>query len=169
MGYQKDNYRRIRTEYETKALDAQKEADARRAELYDAIPNLKALDMRLSTFGLRIMQAALQGGDTAGAIAELREENEKFVRTRGELLRAHGFPADYSDPHYECSVCKDSGYVGIRMCECMRRKLIEAGMESSGLATLMRTHSFDNFSLDYYKSNAEEYARMERNYHAVRS
>lgn len=169
MGYQKDNYRRIRAEYETKALDAQKEADARRAELYEAIPNLRELDTRLSTFGLRIMQAALQGGDTAGAIAELREENEKFVKARGELLRANGFPADYSDPHYECSTCKDSGYVGIRMCECMRRKLIEAGMESSGLATLMRTQSFENFSLDYYKHNAEAYARMECNYRTVRN
>ena len=169
MAYQKDNYRRIRQEYETKALDAQKEADARRAELYAEIPTLRALDARLSAFGLRIMQTALQGGDTAEAIAQLREENEKILASRAELLRAYGFPADYSDPHYECDKCKDSGYVGIRMCECMRRKLIEAGMESSGLSTLMRTQSFDNFSLDYYKKNAEEYARMERNYRAIRS
>ena len=169
MGYQKDNYKRIRAEYETKALDAQKEADARRAELYAEIPSLKDLDLRLSTFGLRIMQAALQGGDTERAISDLRRENEIFVKSRAELLRAYGYPADYSDPQYECQKCKDSGYVGIQMCECMRRKLIEAGMESSGLSMLMRTQSFDNFSLEYYQKNAEEFARMERNYRAVRA
>ena len=168
MGYQKDNYKRIRTEYETKALQVQKEADERRAELYNEIPTLRALDAGLAGFGLRIMQAALQGGDTARAIADLRAENETFLKARADLLRAYGYPADYSDPHYECTVCKDSGYVGIRMCECMRRRLIEAGMESSGLSVLMRTQSFENFSLTYYQKNAEELAHMERNYRAVR-
>ena len=41
MGSNKDNFKRIRAEYETKALDAQKEADARRAELYAEIKNVK--------------------------------------------------------------------------------------------------------------------------------
>lgn len=162
MGYQKDNFRNIRAEYETKAINAQKEADARRAELYMAIPAVRLLDQRLSTFGLRIMQAAVRGGDTEQAIADLRAENENILRERAQLMRAGGYPADYTDPHYECDRCKDSGYVGIQMCECMRRRLIEAGMESSGLSRLMRTQSFDNFSLDYYRTKPEEYARMER-------
>ncbi len=168
MGYQKDNFKTIRAEYESKALNVQKEADARRAELYEAIPAVQLLDRRLSSFGLRIMQAAVRGGDTQQAIADLRSENAKILRERAQLLRAAGYPADYTDPHYECDRCKDSGYVGIQMCECMRRRLIEAGMESSGLSKLMRTQSFDNFSLDYYRKNPEEYARMERNFQAVK-
>lgn len=168
MGYQKENFKSIRAEYETKALDAQKEADLRRIEVYEAVPQVQMLDKRLSAFGLRIMQAALQGGDTERAIGELRAENEKILEERAALLRANGYPADYTDPHYECEMCKDSGYIGIKMCTCMRRRLIEAGMENSGLSRLMRTQSFDNFSLDYYRKNAEEYARMEHNYNKVR-
>ena len=60
MGYNKDTYKRIRADYETKPFAARAEADARRVELYPAIPELRELDTRLSTFGLRIMEAALK-------------------------------------------------------------------------------------------------------------
>lgn len=168
MGYQKDNYKRIREEYATKALEVQKEADERRIELYTKIPEARELDGRLASFGLRIMQAALYGGDTEKAIAELRAENEKILMARAELLRMNGFPADYTEPHYACDRCKDSGYVGIKMCECMRMRLIEAGMESSGLGALMKTQSFDNFSLSFYQKTPTEAAHMTQLYQDIR-
>lgn len=168
MGYNKDTYKRIRAEYETKPFAARAEADARRAELYSVIPELKELDARLSTFGLRIMEAALKGGDTSAEIAALREENERICAVRGALLRKNGYPTDYSEPKYECTKCEDSGFVGIRMCECMRRRLTEAGMEASGLSGLMRKQSFDNFSLNYYRQKPQEYEIMARNFQTVR-
>ena len=42
----------------------------------------------------------------------------------------------------------------------MRKKLVEAGFESSGMRDLIRNQRFDNFSLDYYKSSPDEYKRM---------
>ena len=52
MGYNKENFKRIRAEYETKAFRAQAEADARRSELYTEIPQLREMDKSLSSFGL---------------------------------------------------------------------------------------------------------------------
>ncbi len=164
MGYNKENYKRIRAEYETKALRAQEEAELRRAELYAAIPELGNLDRQLSGVGLRILQAALQRENTEQRVAELRRENEAIVLRRAELLRANGYPANYSEPQYECEKCSDTGYVGIKMCSCMRRRIIEAGMHSSGLSTLMKTQSFENFSLDYYRAKPEELRIMQHNY-----
>lgn len=168
MGYNKENYRRIRIEYETKAFRAQEEAEARRAELYSVIPELQTLDERLAGFGLRIMQAALQSKDTAEQIAKLREENERINRTRVELLRKNGYPADYTEPRYDCDKCHDTGFVGIRMCSCMRQRLTEAGMRSSGLSGLMSKQSFENFSLDYYRQSPKELDIMRHNFEKVR-
>lgn len=168
MGYNKENYKRIRTEYETKTFRAREEAEARRAELYSAIPQLKALDDRLSAFGLRIMQAALHSGDTAAEIAKLRAENERVCRERADLLRKNGYPADYTEPRYECDKCHDTGYVGIHMCSCMRKRLTEAGMASSGLSGLMNKQSFENFSLDYYRNDLKELALMRSNFENVK-
>ena len=111
MGYNKENFKRIRAEYETKAFAAQEEADARRDELYAAIPELYEMDRRLSQFGLRIMKAALASEDTEEKIAELRAENERITRARAALLASRGYPADYSEPKYECTDCRDTGYL----------------------------------------------------------
>lgn len=167
MGYNKENFKRIREEYASKTFRAQEEADARREELYAVIPELREMDKQLSAFGLRIMQTALKSGNTDAGIAALRAENERICKARTELLRAHGYPANYSEPQYECTACRDTGYVGIKMCSCMRRRLTEAGMASSGLSGLMRTQSFENFSLDFYKQKPEEFRIMQRNFETV--
>ena len=162
MGYNKENFKRVREEYATKTFRAQEEAELRRAELYAAIPAVRDMDQQLSAFGLRIMQTALKSGNTEVDIAKLREENERILQARAELLRQHGYPANYSEPQYECEACRDTGYVGIKMCSCMRKKLAEAGMASSGLSGLMHKQSFENFSLEYYKQNPEHYRIMKQ-------
>ncbi len=168
MGYNQENFKRIRAEYATKAFLAQEEAERRREELYAAIPAVRELDRRLSGFGLRIMESALHSGDTEAAIASLREENQRIAAERGALLEKNGYPRDYTEPRYECSACRDTGYVGIKMCTCMRKKLVVAGMVSSGLSGLMQKQSFENFSLDYYKASPKEYAVMRENYERVK-
>lgn len=163
MGYNQENFRRIRAEYETKAMKAEEAADERREELYRVIPGLRDLDRTLSGFGLRLMKQAMEGGDTQAGVASLQAENERIQAARRDLLARYGYPADYCSPRYECPKCRDSGYIGIRMCTCMRKKLTEAGMMSSGLGSLMKTQSFENFSLDYYKNDPAAFARMQDN------
>jgi len=169
MGYNKENFKRIRAEYETKALLAQRAADGRREEVHQQIPQLRELDQKLSSFGLRIMKLAMEGGNTEEAIAALREEDQRILAERRQLLADHGYPEDYCKPHYECTNCNDSGYVGIQMCSCMRQRLAEAGMESSGLGGLMKKQSFDNFSLNFYLHNREDYTRMSQNFRRLKA
>ena len=168
MGYNQENFRRIHAEYETKAMKAEEAADERREELYRVIPGLRDLDRTLSGFGLRLMKQAMEGGDTQAGVASLQAENERIQAARRDLLARYGYPADYCSPRYECPKCRDSGYIGIRMCTCMRKKLTEAGMMSSGLGMLMKTQSFENFSLDYYKNDPAAYARMQDNLQKIR-
>lgn len=168
MGYNQENFRRIRAEYETKAMKAEEAADERREELYRVIPGLRDLDRTLSGFGLRLMKQAMEGGDTQAGVASLQAENERIQAARRDLLARYGYPADYCSPRYECPKCRDSGYIGIRMCTCMRKKLTEAGMMSSGLGSLMKTQSFENFSLDYYKNDPAAFARMQDNLQKIR-
>ncbi len=169
MGYNKENFKRIREEFRIKGLMAEQEADERRAELYGAIPELWELDSRLSSFGLRIMQSAISGFNAREGIADLRRENEKILEERALLLRKNGYPANYSDVKYECDKCRDTGYVGIQMCSCMRRALVEAGMASSGLSGLIGRQSFENFDLSLCRQDAKTAAKMEENYHNLQN
>jgi DNA replication protein DnaC len=50
----------------------------------------------------------------------------------------------------------------------MRRELILAGYESSGLGALMRTQSFDSFDLSYYDAQNGDREKMSRNLNILR-
>ena len=79
-----------------------------------------------------------------------------------------GYPADYTDPQYECLQCRDTGFVNAKMCSCMRRDLVLAAYESSGLGELMRTQSFDSFDLSYYDQKNGDRDQMSRNLNLLR-
>lgn len=169
MGYNKADYIRIKAEYTTKYIKAQERADARREELYEAIPEVRELDRILSRTGLEIMAAiAKQSREVAEQrVAAIKERNGELLKKRAQLLAENGYAPDYSDVKYECEACGDTGFVNTKMCTCMRRALVLAGYESSGLGGLIRTQSFDNFSLDFYRDGGD-YERMARSVAALR-
>ncbi len=162
MGYNKDNYLRIRQEYADKNLRAKEAAEHRANELHQKYPELMKIDRVLSETGLNIMRESLKGKEGLDErIAKLRESNRELQAARAEYLKSIGYPADYTAVKYECEKCSDTGFIGTRLCECMRRDLILAGYESSGIGNLIRTQSFDTFSLDYYSRTPEERRNME--------
>jgi DNA replication protein DnaC len=108
-----------------------------------------------------IMGIIASGKNTDAQIAALKNRNEKLLEERGKILREGGYPEDYSDIKYDCEKCGDTGYVGTTMCECMKRALVMAGYESSGLGALIRSQSFENFSLEYYRSGGGNILQME--------
>ncbi len=162
MGYNQANYTRIRKEYEDKYLRAREAADRRRAEVLSAIPELYEIDRALGKTGLAIMGAAVRGEDVDSKMAEVRRENEALQEAKRRLLMAHGYPADYTEVKYECPLCMDEGFYNFKICSCMKKKLVEAAYESSGMAHLLRTQSFESFNLNYYADNVKTAAHMKR-------
>ncbi len=162
MGYNQANYTRIRKEYETKYLRAREAADLRRSEVLFAIPEMAEIDRALGKTGLVIMNAAMQGEDVGERIEEARLENQALQERKRQLLVANGFPADYTEVKYECPLCQDEGFYEFKICTCMKKKLVEAAYESSGMAHLLRTQSFENFDLSYYAEDPRTAAHMKR-------
>ena len=161
MGYNREDFIRIKAEFSEKYIKARKEADMRKWELYEVIPEVQQIDSELSKTGTAIMNAVTFGeGDVIEKIEEVKRNNARLLIKRAELLVKHGYPENYSDIHYDCTVCGDTGYVNTKMCDCMKKALTLAGYESSGLAGLIRSQSFDNFSLDYYKNNQTHLEKM---------
>lgn len=163
MGYNRDDYVRIKAEFSQKYIKARERASARRIELHGRFPRVWEIDRLLSRTGMDIMGIIASGGKTEEQIGAIRERNERLLAERGKILREGGYPEDYSDVKYECEICGDTGYVETRMCDCMRRALCLAGYESSGLGALIGTQSFDNFSLDYYATGGGNAEQMKHN------
>ncbi len=163
MGYNKENFKRIRDEYATKHLVAESAARVRTSEIHGVLPEIMGIDRALASTGISLMGAALlPAKERDKRFEQIKSENLTLNQKRNEILVAAGYPADYDAVKYDCPKCGDSGYVGIEMCECMRKALIMAGFESSGIAHLLEKQTFENFSLDYYKNDENVYRNMAR-------
>lgn len=158
MSFNRENYKRIKEEYDGKYLKARDAANLRRAQIHAELPEISKIDRELSSVGLEILQAAISGRN--GEIDSIKQKNSALLEKRGQILQTAGYPADYTEIQYECKLCSDTGAVDNKMCSCMRKKLVEAGIASSGMADLIARQSFENFSLDYYKQSEKVYSTM---------
>ncbi|MBR2313170.1 MAG: ATP-binding protein [Clostridia bacterium] len=164
MGYNQENYKRIREEYRTKYLRAYEEANRRMAEVHAKSPEIAAIDRELSMAGAEIALAVIGTGEGyKEKLAAAEQKNLALQKKRGDLLKKLGYPTDYTMPPYECPKCKDFGFVDTKMCDCMRRELVMAAYESSGLGELMRTQSFASFDLCFYSAENGDRSRMQYN------
>ena len=158
--YSYENYDKVKAEIEKRRKNALAEADGRNLELRAISPEISEIDKELSGTGLLIFKTACSGGD----IAPIRERNRELNEKRREILVKLGYPKDYTDVHYYCGKCSDTGFIGgTKMCSCMRELLVIQNIATSGMGKLIKTQSFDNFSLELYKTDPEVYERMKRN------
>ena len=156
MGFNRENYARIKSEYDGKYLRAEQEARFRKSEIHSLLPEVARIDAALAMSGMQVFEASLTG-DRA-KLDMISADNQRLKTRRGALLTAAGYPEDYTDIKYECALCEDTGVVDHRMCKCLKEKLILAGLESSGMSELIKTQTFENFDLDFYVGDAR--ARM---------
>lgn len=163
--YSYENYHKVKEEIEARRLSAIAEADARVAKVRALSPEICEIDAELAATGPLIFRTAIMGGD----LTPIREKNEALNKRRREVLRSLSLPEDYTEVHYSCESCSDTGYTQDgRMCHCFKEGLIKATISSSGIGSLIDKQSFENFSLDVYGDNARVRERMEKNLAAAR-
>lgn len=162
--YSRENYQKIKNEIERRRLSAIAEADKRNIEARALSEDIRLIDSELTKTGLAIFKAACDGAD----ITPIKEKNELLMAARKEALRKLSLPEDYTEPHYTCPICSDSGFVGTRMCKCFKEMLITENIKASGMGKLIEKQSFENFDLSYYDPTSESYARMEKNYNLAK-
>jgi len=151
MAYNKDNLKKIFETLAQRRAKSEEEAENKRANLHADYPEIAEIDRVLAQTGIKIFEASQGGSEGLGErIKKLRDENLALNQIRRETLMLCGYPEDYTDVKYTCPICSDSGYIGLKMCSCVRAALALEGYKSSGIGNLIDKQSFENFSLDYY-------------------
>lgn len=160
----------IRERYKTKYLIARSAADERQREADERIPGMRQVHERMDAVGLALLKAAFAPGkDGTASVEDYRAEVDALRAERARLMCAAGYPADYTEVHYDCPLCGDTGYTeNGQMCVCLRREITRARYEASGMSERMHAQTFANFSLQYY-APGEEAERMRYNYEFLRN
>lgn len=156
MGYSAEVVRKVNEAYEKKRADAVNLAEQHRNEVIMKYPDFLQIDRALSQTGLIIYKASLEGTEgLEERIENIRNENLHLQSAKTEFLVQHGFPADYLDVKFSCDKCNDTGYVGIGMCACKKKALVNEAYNHSGLGSVLKYQTFKNFDLSYYEDEQD--------------
>ena len=130
----------------------------RKDQIYEEIPRIYEIDQEISSSSLSSAKARILAEDAESlpSISELRQKNRELSEEKRSLLKQHGYPADYLEMQYHCSLCQDTGYVNRKPCSCLKQMLIDEMYQQSNLKNILEQENFDTFSLDYYSKEAAD-------------
>jgi DnaD/phage-associated family protein len=113
--------------YEMLREKAEREAEARKQEVYARLPEVKRLDEDIRRISIDRSKTMLSGAGNARGDAELlRLKIMEMQSERAVAMTENGFLMDYMDIRYACKDCKDTGTRddGTR-CACFVKRLEE--------------------------------------------
>ena len=151
MGYDPAVLRRATRRLEEERTGRQARTEALRKTLYAQIPELSDIDRQLRGTVVDIITSALRkGSDPGPALQVIRDRNMDLQVRQARLLQEAGYPPDALDDAPSCKKCKDTGWVGTRMCDCLKTLCAQEQVKELSKLLDLGEQSFDHFSLDWY-------------------
>ena len=154
MALKNFQYEAIMRDYNQKQFLHKHEQDEHIRTAEEKIPRLAEIRREIANLGLkkaRLILGADQGEDfdLAATIKSLGDE-------RRTLLEKEGFPPDYLELHYDCPVCKDTGFVNGEKCACFRKAAVDLLYTQSNIRDILDKENFASFTFQYYSSDFQD-------------
>lgn len=158
--YSKKNLEAVNTALRQRRQDALRQASERQTALYSQSPRFREYDHRLRELTRSIALAALSGdpGEPERVMGEIRAIQEE----RWALLDRLGIPRDILEPRYTCPLCKDTGTVEGKRCQCAEALLRTESCRGLPSAVMDGRSTFETFDLNYYPDTPDQSGRSPR-------
>ena len=148
MALTNSQYDKIMREYSERRLLHEHELRVRLDAAYGRFPRLAELDGEIASVSMK--KARILLGNDGGEDFDLKEALSQLYEERSALLTMAGLPDGKAEPEYDCTLCKDTGYVGSSKCSCFIKKEAELLYSQSRLSDVLESENFDTFSLKWY-------------------
>lgn len=146
-----EQYDQILREYDNRRFQAKFEQDRRKEEAYKLIPEIKELEDEIISLAAESGRMAIRGDDSS--LQQLKEQISQLQKKQEMLLVQNGLPADYLQPKYRCSKCKDTGFVGNEKCKCLKQAIADLLYSDSNIKAVLARENFGSFSFAYYSDD----------------
>lgn len=144
----------IINEYEKIRQKNQFILNKRKKKLYRICPRFLEIENELTNIGINISKLVLSNNDNI-KLNLLRDKNQSLIAEKEKILSDLHLPKNYLNV-YDCSLCKDTGYVGNEKCSCFKQKLIDRYYDMSNIKNIVEKENFDTFDIRYYKDEKLE-------------
>ena len=144
-------------EYEQKKMREEIAADNRKEELYTKIPRLKKLDNEINSYAISVTKNILNS--KSYSLSSLSDKINSLKREKELILKENHIDFDYLKPHYECSLCHDTGYIQkdnyqTEMCSCLKQKLLDISFNKSNMSNLDK-ENFSTFNENLFSDETD--------------
>ena len=151
MGYEASVLSRATRRLEEERRRREEALARRKEEIYAQLPRLREIDRELKGTVYQIIASSLrEGRDPAPPIQVIKDHNLSLQAERTHLLLQNGWGADALDELPACPKCNDTGWVGARMCTCLKKLCGEEQIKELSKLLDLGEQSFETFSMDYY-------------------
>ena len=144
--------KQILREYDKKRNKAILEANKRKQELLNANPELKEIDKELSLISIQTSKAILMADEKEREklLNDLKKKTNSLIKEKNTFMKELSKTNTYLEPHFECSLCEDTGYVTkagkTTHCTCLKQKIFDVAYNKSNMGNLEK-ENFANFNL----------------------
>lgn len=149
MGITRTTYESILKEYEDLQLQSSHELEARKEQIYRAVPQLETIEERITSLYVKLSIHRLSG--VSEDEISIRSEIASLNTQKVQLLEDAGYSTEDLLPHYSCEICKDTGYdEDGSMCSCFRSRIIDHLYDFSHIRNILEKENFNTFDYKYY-------------------
>lgn len=105
---------------------AENDAEERKREIYDNIPEIEEIDKKINMLGAKISRSMIIKDSSVDA-NKLKTEMDHLIQDRAILLTESNYEMDYTEVKYACEICKDTGMTDEGApCICIEERRQEA-------------------------------------------
>ncbi|MBR3971517.1 MAG: ATP-binding protein [Ruminococcus sp.] len=123
-------------------------------EIYKNFPQVEELSRKISSCSIAAAKAVFKGGSAKKELERIAEISSKCQKLQKDILMDNGYPVDYMEPRYTCSLCKDTGYIEKEgktvYCSCFLELLKKCACDEINKLSPLSLSTFDTFNLNYY-------------------
>ena len=149
MALTNSQYNTLMKTYEEKQLAGRRALEERQNYVNKTIPKYQELSSRISSLSLEYASRLLDGDESA--LADMKKNLAALREEKKQLLSLFGLPSDYLELQYDCTDCKDTGYIGNEKCHCFKQKIISLLYQQSNIREMLAENNFSVLSYDFYE------------------
>lgn len=149
-------------QYERRRDSHERDQQMRKQKVYKKIPAIKRIDDEILKTGLSMSKYIIGNPENyKEGLEKAKEKIEGLKMEKAYLMTESNIPADYMEIQYDCSQCKDTGYLDSGyQCNCLKQALVSRAYKMSNLENILGKENFKTFNINIFKDEPFHGERM---------
>lgn len=153
MSYSSSVYVKARLEMDKRRTLSFEKQDKNRQIFYKKCPRAKEIETEIASTSVKVAKEIFSGKENVReGLERLKKNNLDLQNELENLIVSFGLPRDFLDEKYSCNLCKDTGYIDGKYCNCMRTLLRDIAYDELNKKSPLSLSDFSTFDINFYST-----------------